>query len=125
MEVVQPNVANYSITTALLAALLNAYAYVNTIVKSGATYNVKTTDTRVLINKTVGSSTSVVLGLSANQPVPVLVRDLKGDASSNNITVTFTGGQLCDGQSSFVITTDFGGFVFNPLATGGWYLGSA
>jgi hypothetical protein len=120
---------NYAITAALLSAYLLGFNYQNTIITSGATvgspYAVLATDTRVLFNKAVASASYAVLGPAADQPQPVLIRDLLGDASTNSITVSFDGSETCDGLSSVVISTDFGGYVFNPLSTGNWYLGTA
>jgi hypothetical protein len=91
-------------------------------VTAAGVVNVLTTDSRVLINKTVGAATSVVMPSSVTVVNPILIKDLKRDASTNNITVTFTGGQLADGLASVVIATDGGAYWFNPLASGGWYL---
>lgn len=115
--------ANYSISASALAFALGGSDYVNTIVTSGASYAVPTNVSRVLFNKTVGSATAVTFASSSGYARPVLIRDLKGDADVNNITITFSGGQLCDGLASVVIANPYGGFIFNPLANG-WYLGA-
>lgn len=124
-EIVSPGTSasgvNYAITMAQLAVLIPAIQFTPTFVLSGAAYNSVGTDTRILVNKTVGSATSVVLLGSASYSQPVLVKDLKGDAGTNPITVTFTGGQTLDGLSSVVINNPYGFFWFNPLASGGWY----
>lgn len=133
MEIVSPGNAaagvNYGITIAQLAALIPGYSYVNTILTTGATvgtpYVVPTTVTRLLLNKTIPSASYVVLSAASTYPLPVLIRDLAGNASSNPITVTFNGSETCDGLTSVVIGTDFGGYWFNPLKTGNWYLGTA
>src|SRR5437899_2709940 len=84
-EIVSPgNVisgVNYSITLSQLANLIISGS--PTFVTSGASYNSVATDTRILVNKTVGSATSVVLLASASYLQPVLIKDLKGDADSN------------------------------------------
>lgn len=119
---------NYSVTTALLAAIINAFGNVPTIITAGATagshYAALTSDTRILLNKTVASASFVDLGLATARGVkPIMVRDLKGDADVNNITVSFTG--TVDGLASpIVINAPYGGWVFNPLANGNWYLTS-
>lgn len=95
------------------------------IITAAGTVTVLTTDSRILINKAVGAATSVVLPSSVTVPQSILVKDLKRDASTNNITVTFTGGQLCDGFASIAIVTDGGAYWFNPLSTGGWYTTAA
>lgn len=128
MEIVSPGNAalgvNYGITFAQIIALITAQVVgVPTFVISGATYNSVGSDTRILVNKTIGSATSVVLALSTAYAQPVLVKDLKGDADTNPITVTFSGGQTLDGlaPAQVVISNPYGYFWFNPLAAGGWY----
>jgi hypothetical protein len=121
-EVVSPGNAeegvNYSITAAEMAVLIGVSAYANTIVTSGASYNSVETDTRILINKTVGSATSVVLLPSEDYGQPILVKDAKGDADVNPITITFSGGELMDGLTQVVIDSPYGFFWFNPLPDG-------
>lgn len=123
LEIVSPGTAaagvNYAITLQQLAGLI-AFGS-PTFVLSGATYNSVTTDTRILVNKTIGSATSVVLLSSLAYSQPVLVKDLKRDSDTNPITVTFSGGQTMDGLSQVVIDNPGGYFWFNPLASGGWY----
>ncbi len=128
MEVVSPgNVlqgVNYSITAANMALLISGALYRSpTFVIAGATYNSVATDNRILVNKTIGSATSVVLAASALYSLPVLVKDLKGDAGTNPITVTFNGTETLDGlaPAQVVISNPYGYFWFNPLTSGGWY----
>lgn len=117
---------NYSISLGTLGAYILAALTDPTIITSGATlgapYEVLTTDVRVLVNKTVASASYIDLGAATARVLsPVMIRDLKGDAATNNITVTFTG--TCDGLASpIVIDAAYGGWVFNPLADGNWYL---
>lgn len=111
---------NYGIPSALLAALLVQITSLPTFITSGAAYHSVAADTRILVNKTIGSATSVVLLGGASYKQPVLVKDLKGDADVNPITVTFASGTL-DGLSSVVINNPFGYFWFNPLANGNFY----
>lgn len=124
-EIVSPGnpaqAVNYSITLLQLSNLVISGSYQPTFVTSGSTYNSIATDTRILINKTIGSATSVVLLPSSNYLLPVLVKDLKGDATTNPITVTFSAGQTIDGITQIVINNPYGYFWFNPLAAGGWY----
>lgn len=124
-EIVSPGTAadgvNYSITLEQLASLLAGIATVPTFVRSGSVYNSVATDTRILVDKTIGSATSVVLLSSVLYTQPVLVKDLKLDSDTNPITVTFSGGQTLDGLSQVIIQNPGGYFWFNPLASGGWY----
>ncbi len=118
---------NYSITLQLLSSFIIAGMSLPTIITTGATlgdpYVAETTDFRILLNKTVASDSYVDIGGGADRDSPVMVKDLKGDADTNNITVSFTG--TCDGNASpIVISAAYGGWTFNPLADGNWYLTS-
>jgi hypothetical protein len=94
-------------------------------VTSGSLYTVGTTDGKVLVNKNVGSATSIVLPIASTFAYPfygVFIKDLKGDAATNNITVSFTGGENCDGMSSIVIGNPYGWVALCPHPNGsGWY----
>jgi len=120
---------NYSITSLLLAQLIIGVADAPTIITSGATliapYVPAATEGRVLLNKTVGAASYVNIGGAvARNNVPIMIRDIKGDADVNNITVTFTG--TTDGIASpIVINQPFAGYIFNPLPNGNWYLSNA
>ena len=92
-----------------------------TIITSGASYTVLSTDSRILVNKTIGSATSIVFPVASAIGYSVLVKDLKGDAFTNNITITFTGGQRADGLSSVPISTNYGAYWFTPKS-GGFYI---
>lgn len=90
-------------------------------------YAVGFTDQRVLVNRAAGftGATSIILPKGAQKQGPVLVKDLKGDAATNNITVTFALGESADGLTSVVIKVAFGAYWFNPLSGGGYYLTTA
>lgn len=117
---------NYAVTADLLAAFIGQVQALPTIITSGATvgshYAALVTDTRILLNKTIASASYIDLGsATARGVLPIMVRDLKGDANTNNISVSFTG--TADGLSSpIVIDAPYGGWVFNPLPNGNWYL---
>ena len=123
MEIVSPGTAaagiNYSINLAQLALIIGSGG-LPTIITSGATYNSVQTDTRILVNKTVGGATTVALLAASSYFQPVLIKDLKGDAATNNITVTYSG--TYDGVASpLTISTNYGWIWMNPLASGNWY----
>ena len=134
MEIVSPGTAaagnNYQVTTAVLAAFMAAFPVLNReYIISGATlaspYQVETTDTQVIFNKTIASASYATLPLSGSMAYPfgILFKDLKGDANTNNITINFSGGQLCDGQSSIVIRNAYGWVTIYPSPAGnGWFL---
>lgn len=116
---------NYSITLDLLASFIIAGTSAPTIITAGATvgspYVALVTDYRILLDKTTPSPSYVNIGGGAGRSAPIMVRDLLGDADVNNITITFTG--TADGNASpIVISNPYGGWVFNPLPNGNWYL---
>lgn len=51
---------------------------------------------------------------------PLSIFDAAGNASVNNITIQFTGGQTASGLANLVIATDYGGFRLQPKNGGGW-----
>lgn len=120
---------SYQVTTEVLAAFYASYGALNgVILTSGASllvpYAVTADATRVLFNKSVGAASYAVLGLAADQaPYGILFKDLKGDAASHNITISFTSGELCEGSSTVVISTNYGFKTINAIPSGGgWYL---
>jgi hypothetical protein len=121
----------YYVTDEQLAAFASAYPNLNTeIITAGATvispYLVQTTDTRILFNKTLSSPSYAMFPLAASMQYeqPVLIKDYNGDAASNNITISFTNGELCDGLSQVIINDAYGWVTINPYPSGGggWYL---
>lgn len=84
-------------------------------------------DEIILLNKTVGAATNVNFPAAASYTGSGLtIKDIKGDAGTNNITPVFDGAETCDGLSgaSFVIDINYGEQgVFRPLPSGsGWYI---
>ncbi len=124
MEIVSPGNAdqgiNYAITLNELALLIGGGGGTITIITAGSVYNSVATDTKILVNKTIGGPITINL-LAANlYTSPILIKDLKGDSDVNNITVAFAG--TYDGMASpLTISTQFGWIWFNPLASGNWY----
>lgn len=123
---------SYQISTAVLAGFFSSWSNLNTnTITSGATssgpYMVEPTDTRILFNKTVGSASFAIMPKASSMIYPngVLIKDLKGDAATNNITITFSNGELCDGLSQVVIDINYGWVTLNPIIFGGgWYITS-
>lgn len=92
-----------------------------TTVPTGATMtsgsSITMSTTYLLVNKTSGSATAVTLPPS---PVPFIqeytIKDGKGDAATNNITITPSSG-LIDGAASFVMNVNFMSASFLPDGT--------
>jgi hypothetical protein len=121
MYIVSPGNAaaglSWQVTTGTLAAFFGAFPSFNReIITAGASYNALTTDTQIFVNKSIGSATGILLPSASSMLYPdaILIKDAKGDANTPNITITFTGGQLCDGQASVVIDNNFGYVWITP-----------
>jgi hypothetical protein len=133
MYIVSPGNAqfgnSYQVQTSVLAAFFAAFPLLTpSTITTGATigtpYPVKTTDTRIFFNKTVGAPSYLTFPLAGSMAYPfeILVKDRKGDAGTNAITASFTGGQTCDGLTTMSINNPFGLFKIAPQADGsGWY----
>lgn len=97
------------------------------IVTAAGAVAVTTTDEVVLINKTVGAATAVSLPSAASflaQPGKtnylLVIKDMKGDAEANNITITPNGAETIDGQATEVIASNLGGVALRPVSGTGW-----
>lgn len=130
MYIVSPGNAtagnSYQISIATLAGFFQDLGVI-TKVTSGATsvspYPVLTNQERVLFIKGTGSASYALCPLSSTITTQdILFKDLKGDAFTHNITIEFTGGELCDGESSVIINNDDGWVRIAPVpGGGGWY----
>lgn len=79
-------------------------------------YSVLTAGTYI-VRKAAGSATSVVLPASPTSGMLVIVKDGKGDAAANNITITAAGGVLVDGSASYVMAINYvsASFLFDGV----------
>lgn len=74
----------------------------------------------VAINKTVGAVTTVNLpAAAARNGLPVIVKDMKGDANTNNITVMPNGAETIDGNANDVLNINKASRAYRPIV-GGW-----
>lgn len=71
-------------------------------------------DSVVIVNKTTGAATAVTLMTAPTIGQTVTIKDGKGDAATNNITITPASGTI-DGATNKVISTAYGGvtLVYN------------
>jgi hypothetical protein len=96
---------------------------VSRIVTAGAVIAAQTSDGDILVNLASPSAVTVNLPASLTATRPVSVKDLAGNASTDNITIFPSGAETIDGLASAVIATDGGALTFYPLpGGGGWYL---
>lgn len=90
-------------TTTLSGAQVNGVS----IITSGASYSVTTSDRFVLVNKTTGSATQINLPANAAQGRILTFKDAKGDCFTNNITLVAAGTDRIDGASNLVLNVNF------------------
>lgn len=89
---------------------------------AGAVVNVAVNDGMIKIAKTVGSATQVILPPASTKVGPVTISDFKGDAGTNNITVTLSGSDKFPGNlTSWVIAGDGASITAKPLKDGSGY----
>lgn len=81
------------------------------------------TDDHILLNKTIGAATTVNLPAAATRTEGrhIKIVDIKGDAASNNITITPDGAETIVGLSTWVIANNYGSVTLWPMS-GGWYV---
>lgn len=102
-----------SITAQRIRDLVVTVVPTGIVVTSGS--SVTMTTTKLVINKSSGSPTAVTLPSSPTAwTTEYVVKDGKGDAFTNPITVTSASG-LIDNASSFIIATNggSGSFIFD------------
>jgi hypothetical protein len=124
---------NYQISTALLAALLSRLQLTTVIIEQGQYTNPANpyipgaAVSRIYVNKPIAEVTYIQFGEALNYFGEPLVKDIAGTATAGlGITVTFTGGQSADGNTTVPIETGYGGYFFRPiLSIGTWTLGSS
>ncbi len=80
---------------------------------------VGTVDNRrvVVVKKASGAATQVTLSPSPDIGWMCIVKDGKGDAATNNITVVGASAATIDGASSFIIAQNYGGAIFHWSGT--------
>jgi len=97
------------------ASAVNSSKVVRTLTAAGP-YTALPTDEVLLINQTVGAAFTVNVDWSARTK-PLRIVDGKGDAATNNITITPTAGQTQLGtvNYSYIIDGNGGSITLTPL----------
>jgi hypothetical protein len=95
------------------------------VVTAAGTVTVDADDADIIyINKTVGAATAVTLPLSASRTTPIMIVDGKGDASTNNITISPQTGESIYAitNGSAIIDGNGGSVILTPKSDGtGWF----
>lgn len=92
-----------SLLGSLLTPIGGASNLPTRVVTTSGAVTVASNDCVVVINKSVGAATAVSLPSIINGKL-IVIKDGKGDANTNNITIS---GSI-DGGSSYVINTAYG-----------------
>lgn len=96
--------ANGAFTSSLNTTGANQIVNVASVT-SGASYNVVATDYFVCVNKGTGSTTTINLPSSPATGRKLIIKDCKGDANTNNITLTPAAGNI-DGAGTYVMNVN-------------------
>lgn len=100
--------------------LTGAFKPKTRLVTAAGGVTVGSTDNVVVIRKTTGAATAVTLSQPSGAQ-HIIIKDGKGDANTNNITITPTSSTI-DGAGTLVINTAYGKaeLVYEPT-DGRWY----
>jgi len=76
----------------------------------------------IVVNKTVGAATAVTLpaSVTADGRREVVVLDGKGDAGTNNITVTAAGSDTINGAATYVMAANYSRVRLIDIGGGAW-----
>ena len=118
---------SYMSAALLISTALSNYRIATTV----GVVNFLATDTILILQKAASGASTVNLPLASSRGgVPATIKDLTGDANTNNITIVPSGADTIDGFSAAaaaangvaVIDIDYGFKTLYPLVNGGWYL---
>lgn len=76
------------------------------VLTSAGPYVVVSTDHYIVVNQTVGAPMAITIPSPGNAGRSLKIKDGKGDANTNNITITPATGTI-DGAASFVMTANY------------------
>jgi len=112
------------VTAAQIAGLASAYllSLPTVVIQAGASYSPQTTDVLIIVQKTIGSPTTINLPLSTTKIGFYYIKDGKGDAGTNTVTVAAAGGETIDGAASIALPGNYGVMQVAPDPLGGWVL---
>lgn len=77
---------------------------------SGTTYTTLAADNIVHCTNVAARTITVISAASLTAGQQLTIKDAAGTGATANVTIVFSGGQLCDGSASIVITANYGVF---------------
>jgi hypothetical protein len=80
------------------------------IFTSSGNYAATPADVVIVINKSVGGATTVTLPVLPQMGRTIVIKDGKGDAAANNITVQGAAGNI-DGSGTYVMNANYRGLT--------------
>lgn len=97
------------VTTAAAGSDIRPLLYASSVrvVTAAGAITAANTDVYICVNKTVGAASAVSLFATPTTGYVLTVLDCKGDANTNNITMTPAAGNI-DGAGTYVINTAYG-----------------
>ena len=109
-----------TIDVAGITTLGSGMVYSTTLV-AGATYSVLVGDAFIYSSYSVTGTCAIDLPTAQLlDGRTIVIKDIGGDASTNNLTVTTEGAELIDGAATAVISTDYGKVTLQSDGTN-WY----
>lgn len=91
-----------------LATAIASVSSLNVIVTSSSNYTALPNDYYIVVKKATGSASTVNLPANPVIGKTYIIKDGKGDANTNNITVSPAGGVTIDGLATKIINANFG-----------------
>jgi hypothetical protein len=80
----------------------------NAVITAGSSYTALATDLYFFVDKAIGSPTAINLWPTPGSYTELFIKDAKGDAGTNPITLSIAGSTI-DGQPTFVLNQNFQG----------------
>ena len=103
-------------------------AFISEVTVTTATYTILPTDGSVYVNRagtatlTMPAAAAWLAAVGHVAPFQLLIQDVSGSASVNNITINRAGADTMNGLTSITITSDYGGYKLRSAASGLWVI---
>ncbi len=92
----------------------------NVVTADATPWNAAAGDEYIITNKAAAGAHSVVLNASAPIGQQITVVDFKGDAGTNNVTITVAGGGTINGGANIVLSTNRQAAILTKVGATAW-----